>query len=196
MKNIVMILVSAVLGVLTLMIVMTVDGRSNRSMELESSLSSVVEETVEIMTVDQKYNISDTNTFLADFVENLSGILDSDSGITVKILSADKEKGLLAIRVTEEFTHPNGRRGTVECERKVILNKPEETDPEMYTVRFYATAEAIYKSCSVYEGDTIMAPANPVSESGTFAGWTDANGYLADFTQPVTQDMAYYAMWN
>lgn len=196
MKNFIMMMISAILGVLTLMIVMAIDGRSNRSMELQSNLPSAVEETVEIMAANKKYNIDNPNEYLADFMESLSSTLDSDSGIKVEIINTDKERGLLSILVTEEFEHPNGKIGTVECERTVILNKLDVPEPETYTVRFYMTSGELYKSCSVYEGDMILAPVNPTSENGTFAGWTDLNGYLADFSVPVTQNLDYYAVWN
>lgn len=198
MKSFVMMMISAILGGIALMIVMTIDGRSNRSMELQSNLPSAVEETVEIMSVDQKYNINNPNEYLADFVENLSVLLDSDSGIRVDVLSTDTDKGLLSIRVTEEFKHPNGKAGTVECERTVILNKLEEPETETYTVRFRLApnTQKSYKSYRVMAGDILTVPTEPKVEGRTFAGWEDENGYLADFSQPVTQDLDYYALWN
>lgn len=198
MKSFVMMMISAILGGITLMIAMTIDGRSNRSMELQGNMPSAVEETVEIMAVDQKYSINNPNEYLADFIENLSVLLDSNSGIKVEILNTDKEKGLLSIRVTEEFEHPNGKAGTVECERTVVLNKLEEPETETYTVRFLLApdAEKSYKSYRVMAGDMVTVPTEPKVEGGTFAGWEDANGYLADFSQPVTQDLDYYAVWN
>ena len=70
MKNIATMISSIILGAITLLIVMTVQGRMNRSTELESNLSSIIEETVEIMTVDKKYDIEHAEEFLADFQEN------------------------------------------------------------------------------------------------------------------------------
>lgn len=188
MKNAVMMIVSALLGVLTLAIAMTVGGRMHRSMEIKGSLPSAVEETVEKLA-DKKYTIDNRNEYLADFTESLGAALDSDSGIRVEVTGTDKEKGLLSIRVTEEFKHPNGKPGTTECERTVILNKTDEPEPESYKVRFYV-GSVLYKECAVHEGDLISAPVTPQGASG----WKDANGYLADFSVPVTQDLSYYAV--
>lgn len=201
MKSFVMMMISAILGGITLMIAMTIDGRSNRSMELQGNLPSAVEETVEIMAVDQKYSINNPNEYLADFIENLSVLLDSNSGIKVEILNTDKEKGLLSIRVTEEFEHPNGKAGTVECERTVILNKVARANQEIYTVKFFLKKDDIvngkpYKVCRVCNGDAVSIPVEPTSTDGTFAGWLDPNDYAADFTVPVTGDITYYAAWN
>lgn len=201
MKNITTIIVSVLLGSLTLMIVMTLHGRMNRSMEIKSNLPSIVEATVENMVPDQKYDINNYNEFIADFASNLSVNLDTDSNIIVKVLNADKEKGLLSVKVIEEYTHPNGNRGTVECERTVILNKVNEANQETYTVKFFLKKDDIvggrpYKVCKVCGGDNVSIPVEPTSTDGTFAGWLDPNDYAADFTVPVTGDITYYAAWN
>lgn len=202
MKNMIMIIVSAILGVLALMIVMTINGRMNRSMELKSSLSSAVEETVENMARWGNYKISNVNEYIADFTASLSDSLDADSGIAVEVEQADMEKGLLSLHVTGTFLHPNGKTGTVECDRTVIFNTTGETEGAVYTVRFYLTktemdaGETCYKECQVREGDVLTAPANPQKTGERFAGWRDVNGYLADFSLPVTQDLVYYGHWN
>lgn len=201
MKNIGLICVSALLGGLMLMIVMSMEGRNNRNMELKMNLPSVVEATIENMMLDKKYNINNYNEFLADFVSNMSVNLDTDSDIMVKVLKADKEKGLLAIKVIEEYSHPNGNRGTVECERTVILNKLPEATEETYTVKFFLKKEDMasgrpYKVCQVRAENVVATPANPISTDGVFSGWLDPNDYAADFSIPVTGDLMYYAAWN
>ena len=115
MKNVIVMMISAILGVLTLMVVMTMNGRTNRSMELQSSLPSIVESTLENMAVSKKYTINDRNEFLADMVESLAVSLDAASDIKVDVLGCDMEKGLLSVRVTAEYLHPNGKTGTVTC---------------------------------------------------------------------------------
>ena len=123
MRSMAMNIVNILLACITLLIVMSVYGRINHSMELKSNLSSIVEETVEHMTVNPKYNIGNTNEFLADFVEMLSVALDTESDITVEIFQCDKEKGILSVNVIASYQHPNGKTGSVACERTVILNK-------------------------------------------------------------------------
>ena len=197
MRNVVMMAVSAILGVLSLMIVMSLSGRANRSMELKSNLSSVVEKTVEKMMQNQNYNMNDVNQFIGDMVENLSMVIDSDSELRVSILQIDREKGILCIRVTEEFRHPNGKQG------KVILNAKEEVrEVQQYAVSFYFSKEDLdnerccYKRYMVNEGNSVTAPKDPSGEEKIFAGWKDVNDYLADFSVPVEQNVAYYAVWN
>lgn len=186
---------------LTLIIIVTMAGRRGRQVEIDSNLPSVVEDTVENLMLEKKYDINNYNELIADLVSNLSIDLDTDSDIMVEVLKADKEKGLLCIKVIEEYKHPNGNTGTVECERTVFLNKVDEPDPETYTVKFFLKKDDIvsgrpYKVCEVCKGDAASVPVEPTSTDGTFAGWLDPNDYAADFSMPVTGDLIYYAAWN
>ena len=203
MKNVVMMAVSAILGILSLMVVMSISGRSNRNMELKSNLSSVVEETVEEMVQSEKYSMENVNQFMGDMVENLALVLDSDSKLEVSVLQADKERGILTVSVTERFKHPNGKEGSVQTEKTVILSGTEQKPETLqYTVSFYLSKEDMnegkgcYKKYLVYAGKGVTVPKDPFVEDKTFAGWKDGNDYLADFSVPVEQDVTYYAVWN
>ena len=122
MKNIVTIISCTLIGAITLAIVMSVSGRMNRSMEVKSNLPSAVEETVENLSL-KKYSIADIEEYLADFTATLSDFIDTDSELTVSVAGADIERGILSVKVTETFVHPNGRTGTVSCERTVLLEQ-------------------------------------------------------------------------
>jgi len=192
MKNIGMSIINVLLGCVMLLITMTVYGRMNHSMELKSNLSSVIEETVEHMTMNPKYNIHNTNEFLADFVETLASAFDSESDITVEIFQCDKEKGILAVNVVAAFMHPNEKIGTVECKRTVILNKMRKDMPKVCKVEFRVNDE-LYKEYMIQEESIINAPFNIQNIEGTFQGWIDENGIEADFTQPIRKDVVYHA---
>lgn len=192
MKNIGMSVINLFLGCVILLITMTVYGRINHSMELKSNFSSIIEETVEHMTINPKYNIQNTNEFLADFVETLVAAIDSESDITVEIFQCDKEKGILAVNVVAAFMHPNERIGTVECKRTVILNKMKKNVPKICKVEFRINDE-LYKEYTVQADNIINAPFNVQNTEGIFYGWVDENGIEADFTQPIKNDVIYYA---
>lgn len=192
MKNIVVVISTTILGVLVLMIVMTINGRTNRSMEIQSNLSSVVEETMDNMALNPKYNIQNTNEFIADLVETLSMTIDAQSDVTVDVLQCDKERGILSVKVTLSYVHPNGNLGTVECERNVIFNKLQEEELKQCRVTFYIGSD-IYKEYIVTEGAILTAPVSPSITDGVFYGWIDGTGVTVDFSQPVLQDVVYYA---
>lgn len=196
MKNIVNMLIVLVLGVIAIASMMTVAGRSNREMELTNNLPSITEETVNTLFADKKYDINNRNQFISDFAEHLSAVVDNDCDIAVNVMKADLEKGILSLRIVAEYEHPNGEPGTVSCDRTVIFDKVSEDEPEVYTVKFFTGHSGeieCYKSFQVYAGEKVQIPAAPQSETGAFAGWLDANGYLADFSQPVQRNLAYYA---
>lgn len=201
MKNIATMAVSIMLGGIMLMIVMALQGRANRSMEINSNLSSVVEETVENMIGNSKYTISNYDEFIADLTSELSKKIDTNSSIMIKVLNVDMEKGFLSVRVVEEYSHPNGNKGTVQCERTVIFNKVYEAEQETYTVEFFLKKEDVdggrpYKVYEVCSGEVVAVPAEPKSSAAVFSGWLDPNDYAADFSAPVTGDLIYYAAWN
>ncbi len=202
MKNIVIIFISATAGVLTLAILMTVMGRMNRRVELESSLSSALEKTLERMMTENHLYPDSQEEAVAEGIEMLAAALDTDSKVTVQVMKADMEKGALAVRVKEEFAQPDGSIGVEEWERMVIWEPCEAKEPVYCSVRFYRSKEAMlsgaecYKTYSVMEGERVIAPAEPFRENARFLGWKDSNDYMADFSLPVEQERAYYAQWG
>ena len=61
-----------------------------------------------------------------------------------------------------------------------------------HKVSFYVEGK-LYKQYAVQKNDSISAPVQPQVNGKVFRGWIDGNGYLADFTQPVAQDISYFA---
>lgn len=216
MKNAVLIFTHAIFWVFTLAIAMTISGRMNRSMELQSNLSSAVEAAVDGMAVETSpWNgqkmftggfiegafYDEEELAVAECVERLVTTLDTDSGVQVDVMKADTKKGVLAIRVTEKFKHPNGKDGTVTCERVAIRDHISETPEEQYKIKFYRTKtdmeaeENCYKIYTVRKGDHIVPPVAPVAEGANFKGWKDYNDHVVDFSEPVGQNQTYYATW-
>lgn len=126
MKNIVTIIIVIMLGCVFLVSMMTIEGRSNREQELAENLPLCVEESVNTLLAEKQYDINNRNEFLADLIGNLSVLLDSKNDITVEVEDVDTSKGILAIRVTAEYTHPNGKLGKVSTERTVVFDKALE----------------------------------------------------------------------
>lgn len=202
MKNVVMMLVSGMLGILSLALAMTICGRMNRSVEVQSNLSSAVEMSVEQMASADEARNYDENEAVVECIESMAAAMDTDSDVTVKVYQADAGKGVLAIKVVEEFLHPNGEAGTTEWQRIAIYNRRKEAETACYQIRFYRNREEMlgegtcYKTYTVQEGEQILSPAGPTVQGAAFAGWRDVNDYIADFSQPVEEDRCYYAEWE
>lgn len=197
MKLIIRAIVTTCIAVVIFLTIMAVSGRMNRSMELKSNLPSAAEETAENLLA-KKYDVADKNQLEADFLETLAYAIDSDSNIRLKVNAADKEKQLLSVSVTEEFKHPNGKPGTVSYDRTAVVNKLQEEVLETYQVSYYLmnTDTECYKCYTVHADDMVPVPKDPVAEGKTFTGWADAEGNALDQNMTMTQDAAYYAVWN
>lgn len=195
MKQIAVLFSVFFLGVITIVSVMASGGRSNREMELADNLPAAVEETVSELMEEKNYDITSENEMIADMVEDLSRKLDSNSDITVNIENIDVTKGLMSIKVVASYQHPNGKEGSVSCERTVVFNKLQDDPAELCQVRFLVDART-YKTCNVWPGDTISAPSEPTVSGKTFDYWVDVEGNPVDFTQPVTQSQIYYAKYS
>ena len=197
MKLIIRAIVTTCIAGVIFLTIMAVSGRMNRSMELKSNLPSAAEETAENL-LTKKYDIADKNQLEADFLETLAYAIDSDSDIRLKVNAADKEKQLLSVSVTEEFKHPNGKPGTVSYDRTAVVNKLQEEVLETYQISYYLTNTdtECYKCYTVHADDMVPVPKDPVAEGKTFTGWADAEGNALDQNMTMTQDAAYYAVWN
>lgn len=196
MKQIAVLFSVFFLGVITIVSVMASGGRSNREMELADNLPAAVEETVSDLMEEKNYDITSENEMIADMVEDLSRKLDSNSDITVNIENIDDAKGLMSIKVVASYQHPNGKEGSVSCERTVVFNKLQDDPAELCQIRFLVDDARTYKTCNVWPGDTVSAPSEPTVSGKTFDCWVDVEGNPVDFTQPVTQSQIYYAKYS
>lgn len=196
MRNIATLISIFLLGGIMLMMVMTTDGRTNRSMEIKSNLDSAVESTVEQLKLKDTYDINNVYEYVSDLTQGVSAAIDSDSKVTVKVMNIDKESGLLSVRVEETFIHPNGNEGKVNSERTVILNKIKEEEEEVYTVKFYVAQgeSTVYKQCKVRKGDCLPSPAIPQMEGMTFIDWISTAG--TSLSVPIEGDMEFYGTWG
>lgn len=196
MKQIAVLFSVFFLGVIAIVSVMASGGRSNREMELADNLPAAVEETVSDLMEEKNYDITSENEMIADMVEDLSRKLDSNSDITVNIENIDVAKGLMSIKVVASYQHPNGKEGSVSCERTVVFNKLQDDLAELCQVRFLVDDARTYKTCNVWPGDTVSAPSEPTVSGKTFDCWVDVEGNPVDFTQPVIQSQIYYAKYS
>lgn len=202
MKNVILIVVNMMIAVLTFAILMTLDARAARYQELTSNLSSVTEEAIGNLMQKDNYEIKNYDYFIADLIENLAVTLDADSDIIIKVMKADIQKGILALEVTEKYNHMNGREGKVSCQKIVIFNQLVENEIQQYQISFYLSKEDMlneddyYKTYVIAEGDVILPPKSPVKDNNIFAGWYDAEGKQADFSEGIVQDICYYAQWR
>ncbi len=87
----------------SILLVLTIQSEVNRKacyeQELEEALSLSVSQTLKEVMEQESYGIEDRNQFIAAFLQALIVRTNSDAEMTVSVISADVEKGMLDIEV-------------------------------------------------------------------------------------------------
>ena len=198
MKNIVMILMTVMIGALTIGIIISMMGRGVRVVELQSNLSNIVENVLYDAVASEKYTAADTDRFLADMTLEIAHNLDTNSAVQIDVMKADLEKGLLTLRVTETFDYLNGKKGSVACDRTVIFEKKATDENAEYEIAYYTNeGDTIpYKKYQLLKGDALRIPKNPSKNGYIFNGWKDVDGNSQVAGMKVTGAKIYYAQWT
>jgi len=200
-------IVLVIIGVFMLLILSTIDGRRIRNQEATDSLRLAIESTIQDLN-NEKFNINDNQTFIADFIQALAIQIESNSTIAVNVLDVDYEKGMLSIEVVEHYMHPNGKTGTVACVKTVIfeqdINRIVIEAAKQVKITFLVPGNGtnvIYKEFNVKKGSEIIIPQNPTIEGKAFLQWT-LNGskyILSDLDRnkvKVDEDLSLLAEFN
>lgn len=181
------------MAVIVLATAMVLSGRTVRQNEVDRALDTAVEQTVAELQEEHTYTLDNREEFLADFVEGLLIKIESDSEIEVQVAGIDYEKGLLAIKVIEHFEHMNGKPGTVESERTVLLENYNIEEVENVTIIFRVN-DTDYKVYTLAKNSRIPTPAVP---DVNFIGWMDENGAIVDIEYlTADSDKVFFAKMN
>ena len=152
--------------------VMVVSGRDVRENETDKALNTAVEQTLEQLKKYGSYEIGNEQELIADFQQSLLMHISSDASVKVQILTADTEKGVLDVEITETYKTVNDKVEQAVCRKTVILEEYSEK-------RGYCTAEffidgAVYEKYSLYKGSRILIPREPDKRGSVFRGWKKA----------------------
>lgn len=169
MKNMIFGYVSAMIAITFLILISIIMGRTTRKKELTTSLSILVDQSVENVMSQNNYSIhiEDKEEFVADVVQTLVTTIENDSDIQIDIVDADNSTGLLCLKVTEFYKDINDKQKKIEVEKTVILEKDEIQSDR--TVIFKWNDESlkdvdyIYKKFTISDGEIITAPKVPVA---------------------------------
>ena len=157
--------------VLTGASIYTAETKTMHQNELDSILGAALEESMGILTVNPVYSIgkeTDGKELAADFIQNMLIRTTSKSMFEIEILTADAQKGLLDVRVTEHFRQIWGK-GKVVSRKTVILDdvqKKEETFSRISFWKIYQNEDGqekrIIKQVVLPEGILLPAEILPV----------------------------------
>lgn len=196
MKKLVLLIGGIVLALIVILIAYTIHGRNIRQIELENALTSSMEKAMDMLQAEKGYAPEDNEEFIAMFLQAFTLQVESSSELTVHILDADYEKGLLSVEAVLKFKHPIGSEGTVSCTRTIVLEQFGAAELENVTIRYMANG-SIFKAYTVQQGTAYMDPGIPKLPGKVFAGWQDAEGVEADINgMTAEEDADYFAVFE
>ena len=197
MKYIIYGIVGCALLVLSVVMVLTVEGRVDREHTLREAVTLAVDATMKETWEKGQENVDEAKwqkQFCARLKKQLEGMKTSGD-IQVEIYGVDIEKGLLSVRVTETFLHPNGKKGTCSVTQTAVIDQKKEK--ENCTVSFFADGK-LWQAYEVTEGSSFLLPDTPVKQGQTFVGWSmmEKEWKEADFPKDVVMTQNYYAFFK
>ena len=182
--------------ILVLMIILSIvfTQRNFRDDELKNALSDSTEKAIERVNLsqdfvaysDEEYVAAVIEYMLKDIKSNAKNIDPDSLKITIEVARVDREKGLIAMNVVEEFTQLNGTVGHVETQVVGVLDT--ESNRINHTVKILTPDKNVWKTFSVKDGD----PMPEFTDLPTgFIAYTDLDGRIVDLEETVTTDLTY-----
>ena len=172
-------------------------GKSHRQTELENGLTTGMESAMKMLSEDTAYAPQSNEEFVADFLQAFLLAIDSSSDVTVNVLDADYQKGLLSVEAVMSYTYPNGNVGSVSSRKTLILEHFGDSDSEnMCTVNFMVDGE-LYESFTVKRGSAIYGVQDPSGkEMVGFSHWEDleTGDTIDPYGYMVEKDMTIVAV--
>ncbi|MFQ7023074.1 MAG: hypothetical protein ACLRRQ_01325 [Lachnospira pectinoschiza] len=139
-----------------------------------------------------KYSITDTDELIADVTQGLLMQIESDAAVTVNIMDADKDKGIVTVEAVENFRKASGAAGQTAATRTIILEKQQaqdtyDEDNRQYNITYLNTDGTEYITYSIKKNEQLIIPITP---DGTY--W-EYNGNPLDTAVNVVSDMIIQA---
>ncbi|MGN0481964.1 MAG: hypothetical protein ACI4HI_00270 [Lachnospiraceae bacterium] len=199
MKQTIYGVVAAVCVLLGVFISLTLYGRYSRQNELEDQMAAAMKETMKEVQAGQ---ISTENAMTETFLKYLLVRMDASCELTVNILTADVEHGLMRAEVVETYRHPTGQKGQLSCQKTILIDEQkQEEKPTTCKLTFYSEsasgASTLYKTYVLQQGENLPQPKAPVCKNKVFCGWQTKNGETVTFAgNKVSTDQTYYACFR
>lgn len=198
MKQIAIGLVSFIIIVLFVSICININGRYIREQDVVNNLTEAIESSARSVWLNDTGEIT-TDEELADyFVESLICQIESEDKITINVIEADVEKGILAVDMTQTFSYSDGSEGNVYYQKVIILDQIIIGKLPQYEVVFYLSEEdknlgEIYKKYILEEGmdfKTPMIPDDSIEQE--FIGWLSVDGEVSETIEGDVEESTYF----
>ena len=97
-------------------------GKTMRQNELDTTVTSAVEDALNMLADSELYTTADAEQLAADAIQNSLVQADSNSKYTVTVYTADKTRGFLDVEVTEHYKQPF-KAGKVTVRKTAVLEE-------------------------------------------------------------------------
>lgn len=172
MKNIIYGIAIIILGIVITVSVLSITGVMNRDVEIQDALKESVEKSVDACTTRYGYTLDDDEQFVADLMVELSNAVENDSDIKIDVMGVDKDKGYMAIRVSEYYKTALGVPKVAMCETTAFYDRGNtDRNSGDFTITFIDDDGLFLGQQTLPKGKEIVAPVTPTKEGKIFAGW-------------------------
>lgn len=103
------------------MINMSINSESLRQEEIENALKAAVDDTVKTVYIDELFATENYNEAITELCRNIVVAINSKGNVSIKILDIDYEAGMLDMLIEQDFVFPNGKKGTVDYRKTIIV---------------------------------------------------------------------------
>lgn len=192
MKNVVTGIMMSIMMSLFIIIILTTDDRIIRINEVNTALADALDESINVLDMD-KYSITDTDELIADVTQGLLMQIESDAEVTVNVMDADKDKGIVTVEAVENFRKASGAAGQTAATRTIILEKQQvqytyDEDNRQYNITYLNTDGTEYMTYSIKKNEQLIIPAAPDNTHWEYSGSP------LDMDIKVTSDMTVSAV--
>ncbi len=191
MKNVVTGIMMSIMMALFIIIILTTDDRTIRINEVNTALADALDESLNVLDIN-KYSITDTDELIADVTQGLLAQIESDAEVTVNVMDADKDKGIVTVEAVENFRKASGAAGQTAATRTIILEKQQaqdtyDEDNRQYNITYLNTDGTEYITYSIKKNEQLIIPITP---DNTYWAY---NGNPLDTAFDVVSDMIIQA---
>ena len=174
MKNVVTGIMMSIMMALFIIIILTTDDRIIRINEVNTALADALDESINVLDMD-KYSITDTDELIADVTQGLLAQIESDAEVTVNVMDADKDKGIVTVEAVENFRKASGAAGQTAATRTIILEKQQvqdtyDEDNRQFNITYLNTDGTEYMTYSIKKNEQLIIPAAPDNTHWEYSG--------------------------
>ena len=174
MKNVVTGIMMSIMMALFIIIILTTDDRTIRINEVNTALADALDESINVLDMD-KYSITDTDELIADVTQGLLMQIESDAEVTVNVMDADNDKGIVTVEAVENFRKASGSAGQTAATRTIILEKQQvqdtyDEDNRQYNITYLNTDGTEYMTYSIKKNEQLIIPAAPDNTHWEYSG--------------------------